>query len=217
MKMILLISLLSGMTLALAQSPAIEKNNPLLGLEFKSTLQPSRGSEGIGGGHIVSCKGRPSVTLDYYNALVKIPNQNLLLDPEKESFESTLEKRLNSFQLASEDLELFENLNIGDWLEKTLHSIGEVSDWMSVNLKIIEDFNLIYRLPPNCKLEQAAAQEKNGNDIALYQNSLITNKLSYGQKKVLRVHEVFYTLVRRNLGINSKPVRTLLEKILLNI
>ncbi|MCK6599777.1 MAG: hypothetical protein L6Q37_15530 [Bdellovibrionaceae bacterium] len=49
----------------------------------------------------------------------------------------------------------------------------------------------------------------------MYQNLSNTNKLSSGQKKILRVHEAFYTLVRRQLGVNSKPVRKFLEKILL--
>lgn len=93
--------------------------------------------------------------------------------------------------------------------------MGQVEQWQDVDLKLIEDHKLIYHLPKNCKLEQAAAQERNGDEIKMYQNSNAAKKLSLGQKQILRIHEALYILVRESLGDNSQPVRELLSKFLL--
>jgi hypothetical protein len=181
----------------------------------KQNSSSSKGGVDTGGGHTVSCQNKPTVTLDFYNAAMKAGDSNQLLDVEGADFENILVERLNAYEQSQDDRELFSNKRIGDWLKETIQNMGSISEWTAADLKMIDDHKLIYNLPAGCKLEQGAAQERNGNDIEMYQNPVVTKKLSEGQKKVLQVHEALYSLVRWQLGTDSKSVRAVLEKILL--
>jgi hypothetical protein len=185
----------------------------LLNFMFLASLaHAQRGSEGVGGGHVVACAGKKAVTLDYYNAVSKSSASNVI-DPETEDVQSIVEQRLNQ---AGSNLEFFsKEIKLGEWMRQTIKDMGPIQSWSNAKLKIILDHKLIYELPNSCALEQAAAQEDNGNEIKLYQNSKVVQKLSPGQLKVLQIHEALYSLVRGNLGNDSKPVRALLEKMLL--
>jgi hypothetical protein len=180
----------------------------------QSSIVKSGGVD-AGGGHVVSCQGEESVTLDYYNALVKAVNPNKLLNPDQVDLQQVIAKRLNQFAATQEDRELFDGLPLGDWLTKTIHVMGPVNNWANADLKLIQDYNLIYKLPGTCRLEQGAAQEKMGADIEMYRNEKVIQQLSEGQRKILQIHEAFYSLVRWQLGTDSRPVRALLEKLLL--
>ncbi len=211
---------LKGQTNSLAEAAlkkadldSIHDNEKSFLLE-KNQLMKSGGVD-AGGGHVVSCQGKKSITLDYYNALVKVVDSNQLLNPDQVDPQQVIVQRLNQFSATREDMELFDGLSLGDWLAKTIQAMGPVNNWADADLKIIQDYNLIYKLPGTCHLEQGAAQEKNGTDIEMYRNSKVIQQLSEGQKKVLQIHEAFYSLVRWQLGTDSRSVRVLLEKLLL--
>lgn len=172
----------------------------------------AKGGADGGGGHSVTCKNKKSVTLDFYNAAIKAEGAAHLLDPDKDDLEMIIEQRLNN---SSFDESFTDNIKFGSWLEKKITALGPIEGWADGDLKIIQDHNLIYMLPSGCVLEQAAAQEDNGDELEMYQNSRVTNKLSLGQKKILQIHEALYSLIRSNLGTDSRAVRALLEKILL--
>lgn len=155
-----------------------------------STRLIAKGGETGGGGHVVVCSGMSVVTLDYFNALLKA-GSNKLINPETEDVISIISSRLNE---GGGNIVL-DNKRLGDWLFDIITSRGSVASWVDADLKMIEDYNLIYNLPTKCKLLQAAAQEQHGQTVEMYQNSKVVNNVSEGQRKILQIHEALYTLV----------------------
>lgn len=168
-----------------------------------------------GGGHVVSCSGKPVVTLDYYNAVIKKKPGSSIINPENEDVLAILVDRLNAASKALGSEYTVNRHSFGDWLERTVNDFGPLAHWPNADLPLIKDHSLIYTLPSNCKLIQAAAQEINGDTIFLYQNKTVTKNLKAGQNKLLEIHEAIYSYVRQELGDNSRPVRSLLERLLL--
>ena len=95
--------------------------------------------------------------------------------------------------------------------ERALDVVGNVDSWIDVQLNPVNDHHLTYQLPPGCKLLQAAVRQ-NG---AQYGDSSVINRLSKGQKDLLRAHEALYYIVQVNGGNSSDQVRSFL-RVLLN-
>ncbi len=167
-------------------------------LAFASQAQA--GNEGHGG-HGVQCLGKPTVTLDYYHA--SLPNiegkQPHIYDPNL--------KPDDVFSFISNRLKLG---SLDSRFRFAWNEVGDIKTWKAASLKMINDHKILYTLPPDCKLLQAAVRE----DDVQYGVRATINLLTTGQQELLRAHEALYLLYQKAGGNTSLPVRNLLNVIL---
>ncbi len=162
------------------------------------------------GGNTVLCEGSEMVVLDYFHA--KLPSGN---DSERKLLDIEVNNVISEFlvqSLAFVPNENVDSISLFKQFKKSLKLIPLVEKWINTPLNFLNDHGLVYPLPKNCKLLQAAIRKGSSQ----YGDFSIINQLSKGQKQLLRLHEVLYEMLRQSgyTATDSSPIRELIRVLL---
>lgn len=166
-----------------------------------STVQAAQ--EGHGG-NIVDCDGKQAVVLDYYHAtLPTLGNQAPAL------------VNIANYS-ASQVIQLFKDRTayrgyFAAAFAMALQRIGPVSNWLSADLKSVDDSNEPYVLPPQCNRKTAVIRQEN---VTMFGDPSVIKLLSPAQLGILQVHEAVYLIASDHSQNTSENVRTLVREVL---
>jgi len=175
------------------------KNKILISFSFLIlTLVPgtsNAGGEVSHGGLVVSCEGKPAVTLDYYNAdLPSIGGGASLVDLSRLTEDQVVQwvrERLIHSTLGPLSVTQF---------DEALAAIGPTNSWIAADLKSIDDAKEPYLLPTGCVKMTGAIRQ----DSTVYGDPVTLALLDPTQKGLLRAHEALYYASNQD---NSLSVR----------
>ena len=150
-------------------------------------------SDGVGahGGNVILCQGKPTVTLDYYNAALPTPlGPADIIDVESMTFDQVVEFFSNRLVGTA----------LGLKLERAAEVLGKFNSWRVADIKDIDDANEPYIPAPNCERKTGAIRQ--GDFI--YLDRTILPQLSQAQRALLYLHELLYFIKG---GDSSQPIR----------
>jgi hypothetical protein len=162
------------------------------------------GETGTHGGNTVSCRGKPTVLLDYYQAALPTTDglQPTLIDVDGAKPGEVLDAISNRLKTAAP--------YFFPQYQAALNMLGPVSDWTATNLKDSHDAGEAFHLPKGCSKGQVAIRQENH----MFADPVQLAKLSAGQQDLLRVHEALFYLASQKGFATSAVVRTLIGELL---
>lgn len=172
---------------------------------FMMAFESQAGRESHGG-NVVICKGAPAVILDYYHAtLPTLGNQPpQLIDITGRSSEQAIEAVMNRL----DSLGFF---TFKKQILTALEQIGPMKNWISADLKQVDDSNEPYFLPAGCERRTAAIRQ---SGVVMYGDPAIINLLSPAQQGLLMLHEALYLIASNSKQETSENVRTFMRVVL---